>query len=113
MVKQFQSKRGRNGYNFFYSERFPALKRANPNLKVPALAKLAGAEWRGLSEAQKAPYNRLAEASRAVAQRYNEQYKPMRGRNAYNFFYAEEAYPALKDANPDWKVSDIGREAGK
>ena len=45
-----------NGYTAFYKQRFPILKHEKKQLEITEAARLIGAEWRALGEAEKQAY---------------------------------------------------------
>lgn len=65
-------KRNKNGYMFFSNAMRESVKSENPDMKVTELAKELGEKWRGLSDEEKKPYLKLAEADK---QRYDAEMK--------------------------------------
>ena len=45
-----------NGYTAFYKQRFPILKNEKKQLEITEAARLIGAEWRALGDAEKQTY---------------------------------------------------------
>jgi hypothetical protein len=57
-------KRYTNGYLVFYKERFVQLKKTDKDKPVTEIAKQLGAEWKSLSDDEKAVYNKQAAEQR-------------------------------------------------
>ena len=57
-------KRYTNGYLCFYKERFAQLKKKDKDKPVTEIAKQLGAEWKSLTEDEKAVYNKQASEQR-------------------------------------------------
>ena len=58
-------KRPLNAYMLFSSDQRAAIKAANPTAGLGEVAKMIGDKWKTLSEDEKAPYTRQAEALKA------------------------------------------------
>jgi len=60
-----EPKKPQNAYWIFLSENREALTKEAGSNSGPAVGKVAGAKWKGMSEAAKAPYEKKAEAAKA------------------------------------------------
>jgi len=68
-------KRAPTAYFLFTAERRAAVSAANPEAKITQIAKLMGAEWKALSEEEKAPFVEKAEKAKAASAAKMEAYK--------------------------------------
>lgn len=59
-----KKKRGPTSFIIFSTEKRPEVLKKNPNLKVPEVAKVLGALWKELSDAEKAKYRVRAEEAK-------------------------------------------------
>lgn len=66
-------KRAGNPYSIFNSEYTSGLKKSDPELKMPNAFKLAGDKWATMTDTERKPYNKLAEAERALYEKRMEQ----------------------------------------
>ena len=71
-IKATKAKRPLNAYFLFSKERRPALQKANPDMKVGPISKLIGAEWKKMSESDKAPYTKQAKELKAAFEKAQE-----------------------------------------
>ena len=65
-VKAAKVQRAPTAFNLFYKVQYPALKTANPEVKLPEANKELRAKWDALPEADKAPFLKEAAAKKAV-----------------------------------------------
>ncbi|KAK9917825.1 hypothetical protein WJX75_008635 [Coccomyxa subellipsoidea] len=114
-------KRARSAYIFFGSEKRPAVKAENPDLSFGDLTKKLGEMWKGLSDAEKMPYEAMAneDKDRAGAERAEakaeKKSKPAtdkkkdsppakakqpRAKSAYQLF-CDDQRQNIKEDNPD------------
>jgi hypothetical protein len=59
----------------FGAQARPAIVAANPSMKVTEVAKILGADWRGLDDASKSQYNVIAEENKRKYNIAKEQYE--------------------------------------
>eukprot|EP00970_Alexandrium_tamarense_P020835 scaffold15735_cov193-Alexandrium_tamarense.AAC.2 len=69
-------KRGLSAFNFFTSAKRGDIKAANPDASFAELAKLVGAEFKGLSASEKAKYEELAANDKKRYEKEMESYVP-------------------------------------
>ena len=133
-------KRAKSGYILFCAAVRDEVKSENPEVKPSEIMKLLGARWKALSDGEKAPYNREAEAdkkrysaeisnyspsaefvkkSKAAAKKSGTSKKatkdpnaPKRAASAYIIF-GQHKRQEVKDAHPEFKSPDIMREIGR
>lgn len=53
-------KKAKTAYNFFVQQRSDQLRQKHPDKPMNEIMKLIGAEWRGLSDREKQPFQRMA-----------------------------------------------------
>ena len=70
-------KRATSAYFYYAADRRDWFKEEQPELKMTEVAKLIGAEWKGLSDDQKGKYNKLAAKDKA---RYEKEKGKMKGK---------------------------------
>ena len=68
----YKPKRAMVAFMFFSIEQRPAVQAKNKNLGIADISKILGANWRGLSDKAKAPYQQKAEKDKA---RYEKEMK--------------------------------------
>eukprot|EP01050_Picozoa_sp_SAG11_P025665 SAG11_NODE_5870_length_1444_cov_1.449814_1_plen_163_part_00 len=122
-------KRGMSAFMFYSVKRRPQLKAQNPDWAFGEFAKAIGAEWAGMSDKQKKPYNNQAAKDK---QRYLDEMEdyeapsdddepkkrkkkdpnaPKRAMTAF-MFYSIERRPQLKEEHPDWAFGEFGKQIG-
>ena len=69
-------KRGCSGYIFFSNSRREAVKKENPNIDHKQIIAVISKEWNALSDKDKAPFNKQAEADKARYLKEKAAYKP-------------------------------------
>ena len=69
-------KRNLSAYFFFMNDQRPKVVKANPDLKVTEVGKKLGELWRAMSDSEKAPYNKKADADKARYEKQKAAYKP-------------------------------------
>jgi len=84
-------KKPRSAYLYFGEATRAELASANPGIRIETLSKLIGEEWRKLSDAAKAPYNKLAEKDQERYKKQMESYEPSAA-----YLAAREAFKANK-----------------
>ncbi|KAK6391460.1 Non-histone chromosomal protein 6 [Oleoguttula sp. CCFEE 5521] len=57
-------KRGLSAYMFFANDQRDKVREDNPGIKFGDVGKILGEKWKGLSDAQKKPYNAKAETDK-------------------------------------------------
>merc|ERR1712091_28264 len=102
-------KRAMVAFMYFSIDQRPVMQRQNPTLKIADISKMLGAQWRSMSAAQKAPYDKKAAAE---MKSYVPPYKPKRAMVAFMFFSIEQR-PAVQKKNPSLGIADISKELGK
>lgn len=68
-------KRGMSAYMFFAKDKRESVLKKHPSLSVTEVAKKLGEKWRGLTSAEKKPYEKLAEAAKAKYEKEMKAYK--------------------------------------
>lgn len=112
-------KRPRSAYILFCNDKRAGVREANPDMKMPQIAKELGKMWNGLKEKKKKPY---LDSAAKDKERYdsemaefipnNKPKGPKRAMTAYLYFCADKR-AEIKEANPDMKVTDIAKELGR
>jgi hypothetical protein len=69
-------KRNLSAYFFFMNDQRPKVVKANPDLKVTEVGKKLGELWRAMSDSEKAPYNKKADADKVRYEKQKAAYKP-------------------------------------
>ena len=69
-------KRNLSAYFFFMNDQRPKVVKANPDLKVTEVGKKLGELWRAMSDSEKAPYNKKADADKVGYEKQKAAYKP-------------------------------------
>jgi HMG (high mobility group) box len=64
-----------SGFMFFSSERRKSLKDEQPDLKITEASVVIGSEWKKLTEAEKAPYIKLAKEDKDRYEKDKEKYE--------------------------------------
>ena len=109
-------KRAMVAFMYFSIDQRPVMQRQNPTLKIADISKMLGAQWRSMSAAQKAPYDKKAAADKKRYEKemksYVPPYKPKRAMVAFMFFSIEQR-PAVQKKNPSLGIADISKELGK
>ena len=109
-------KRAMVAFMYFSIDQRPVMQKKNPTLKIADISKLLGEQWRGMSAAQKAPYDKKAAADKKRYEKemksYVPPYKPKRAMVAFMFFSIEQR-PAVQKKNPSLGIADISKELGK
>merc|ERR1712162_67404 len=98
-------KRAMVAFMYFSIDQRPVMQRQNPTLKIADISKMLGAQWRSMSAAQKARYEKEMKS-------YVPPYKPKRAMVAFMFFSIEQR-PAVQKKNPSLSIADISKELGK
>lgn len=112
-------KRPRSAYILFCNDKRAEIKKANPEMKMPDIAKKLGEMWRSLKDKKKQPY--LEEATKDKSRydtemgEYNPNNKPKGPKRATTsyFFFCADKRAEVKQANPDMKVTEIAKELGR
>ena len=68
----YKPKRAMVAFMFFSIEQRPAVQKSNKNMGIAEISKVLGAKWRGMSDAEKAPYEKKAQADKI---RYEKEMK--------------------------------------
>ena len=122
-------KRGISAFIFFGNEVRPKIKKQNPNAKVTEIASIIGKLWGELSERDKVKFNRMADVDKARYRKEMETYVPPppekgKGKRAKKdpnapkracsafMFFANDIRPALRQQNPDKKITEIASLIG-
>jgi len=102
-------KKPQTGYFLFTATRRPELSKAHPDKKITELAKLMGAEWKALSEADKQPFlAKAAEAKAAYALKLKA-YKGTKDHKAFSLQLSQwkEECARIKQEAVDQKMAEL------
>ena len=109
-------KRAMVAFMYFSIDQRPVMQRQNPTLKIADISKMLGAQWRSMSAAQKAPYDKKAAADKKRYEKemksYVPPYKPKRAMVAFMFFSIEQR-PSEQKKNPSLGIADISKLLGQ
>ena len=109
-------KRAMVAFMYFSIDQRPVMQKKNPTLKIADISKLLGEQWRGMSAAQKAPYDKKAAADKKRYEKemksYVPPYKPKRAMVAFMFFSIEQR-PSEQKKNPSLGIADISKLLGQ
>ncbi|KAK9797091.1 hypothetical protein WJX73_009134 [Symbiochloris irregularis] len=110
----------KNAYAFFMQDKRSSVKDANPDMSFADITKEVAAQWKALSEEDKAPYVAKAEADKVRVQKLKADQPPTpskpveakdkqpQAKSAYIFFCAAKR-PSMKSSNPDAGFGDIAK----
>ena len=108
-------KRATIAFMFFSNEQRPRVLQSSPQMHLSEVSKVLGAEWRGMDEAAKAPYEAKAAADKKryeqEMQAYTPPYKPKRPRPAFMFFSVERR-AVLQKQHPSLDFYEISKLLG-
>merc|ERR1712013_669462 len=122
-------KRPQSAYFLWTASRRAAVKAANPDAKVTEIAKLMGAEWKTLSEAEKKPFvaeavaqwkrsEKLGKAEAdanapkvSLPRKPKDANKPKAAQTAY-FAFTASRRAAISAENPEMKITQIAKLMG-
>ena len=105
-------------YMFFCKEKRVEFKALNPDMKLPELSKVMGAEWRHLSDKNKSKYISKAEEDK---KRYSNEMKDYEVRrisaskrplSSYMFF-CKDYRPKIKEWKPEMTMCEVNKELGR
>jgi hypothetical protein len=68
-------KKPQSAYFLFANDRRPKLRETHPDKKITDVAKMLGAEWKEMSEAEKKPWEELAKKNKEKHDKEMEEYK--------------------------------------
>jgi hypothetical protein len=111
-------KRPLSGYMLFSNDKRDEVRKANPEMKMPDIAKELGKMWNELKEKKKKHYMDKASEDKKRYDAEMAEYrpalpvKPKRPVTSYFFFCADKR-AEVKNANPEMKVTDISKELGR
>ena len=109
-------KRAMVAFMYFSIDRRETLKKQNPEAKITEISKLLGETWRGMSDKDKAPYEKKAATDKARYEKemaaYEPPYKPKRAMVPF-MCYSVEQRSAVKKKNPTLGIADISKILGK
>ena len=134
-------KKAKSGYNYFMSEKIAKLKEENPEASFGELAKLVSSAFKSLNAGDKEKYESMAREDRKRYLGEMDNYSPQKGSkqdvakknkkggngkekkekdpNAPKrgttsfFFFMKDARAALKEENPDLKVTEMTKLLGE
>jgi hypothetical protein len=69
-------KRNLSAYFFFMGDQRSKVVAKNPDMKVTEIGKELGVMWRAMSDSEKAPYQKKADADKARYEKAKAAYKP-------------------------------------
>ena len=69
-------KRNLSAYFFFMNDQRAKVVKANPDMKVTEVGKKLGELWRAMSDSEKVPYNKKADADKIRYEKAKAAYKP-------------------------------------
>jgi hypothetical protein len=111
--KPHKQMRARSAYNFYVQDVRATVQAANPDASFADMSSLVGKQWRGLSEAERAPFDAIAAADRADVAASKPRKTP-RGRSAYFCFALDPTVRSATEAeNPGASIIDMARILGK
>eukprot|EP00944_MAST-04C_sp_MAST-4C-sp1_P005617 g5617.t1 len=113
-------KRPPTAFFLFAQTRRQHIKRAAPGASVTHIAKALGEEWRNLREHEKNEFYAQAELEKRKYEKIKERYLankkansgPKRSPTAF-FLFAKDRRPAIKQAQPEAKVTDVAKILGE
>ena len=113
-------KRPPTAFFLFAATRRQHIKRAAPGASVTHVAKALGEEWRNLREHEKNEFYAQAEIEKRKYEKIKEKYLankkansgPKRSPTAF-FLFAKDRRPAIKQDQPDAKVTDVAKILGQ
>ena len=113
-------KRPPTAFFLFAATRRQHIKRAAPGAGVTQVAKALGEEWRNLREHEKNEFYAQAEIEKRKYEKIKEKYLankkansgPKRSPTAF-FLFAKDRRPAIKQDQPDAKVTDVAKILGQ
>jgi hypothetical protein len=112
-------KRPRSAYILFSNDKRTEVREANPDMKMPDVAKELGNMWKTLNDRKKQPYlDRAAEDKKryeAEMAKYGPAKKPKGPKRAMTsyFFFCHDKRAEVKEANPEMKITEIAKELGR
>merc|ERR1719482_1168633 len=72
----YKPKRAMVAFMFFSIEQRPAVQKKNPSLGIADISKVLGQQWRSMSDAQKAPYEKKAAVDKIRYEKEMKTFKP-------------------------------------
>jgi structure-specific recognition protein 1 len=122
-------KRAMTAYFFFMNESRDRIKKENPEASFSEIAKIAGTEWRSMSNKDKAKYEAMATKDKSRYSKEMTEYKPTGGATSSKkankdpnapkkamtsfFYFLNEMRPKIKQENPDMSFGELGKKAGE
>ena len=133
-------KKAKSGYNYFMSEKLAKLKEENPNASFGELVKLVSSAFKTLNAGEKEKYESMAredkkrylgemddyspqkgskqdvaknkKGAKGKEKKEKDPNAPKRGTTSF-FFFMKDARAALKEENPDLKVTEMTKLLGE
>ena len=113
-------KRPPTAFFLFAATRRQHIKRAAPGAGVTQVAKALGEEWRNLREHEKNEFYAQAETEKKKYEKVKAEYLAMKNANSGPkrsptafFLFAKDRRPAIKQDQPDAKVTDVAKILGQ
>ena len=72
----YKPKRAMVAFMFFSIEMRPTVQKSNKGMGIADISKVLGAKWRGMSDAEKAPYEKKAQADKIRYEKEMKTFKP-------------------------------------
>lgn len=110
-------KRASSAWIFYVKEhatKDSAFRRKHPNLEQKEVTALLSKEWHRLSDAEKAPYVKLAAKDKERSARERAAYKAEHAKPPNNYMkFANAHREQVRAENPDMSMTEVSKELGK